>query len=76
MQPGNELAKVTGSKPLSRLEVAEKLWAYIKNNGLQDKSNKRFINADDVLKPVFGGKQRVDMFEMTSLVASHLTRPS
>ena len=72
MQPSDELAKVTGPKPLPRSEVAKKLWVYIKKNGLQDQKNKRMINADDVLKAVFNGKKQVSMFEMTKLVSKHL----
>ena len=57
---------------MPRTEVTKKLWAYIKRNGLQDAKNKRNINADDKLKPVFGGKKTVSMFEMTKLVSKHL----
>jgi chromatin remodeling complex protein RSC6 len=66
------LAEVVGSKPLPRTDVTKKLWAYIKKNGLQDQKNKRMIKADDALKPVFGGKSTVNMFEMTKLVNKHL----
>jgi chromatin remodeling complex protein RSC6 len=72
MTPSSELAAVVGSKPLPRTEVTKKLWAYIKKNGLQDQKNKRMIKADDALKPVFGGKGTVNMFEMTKLVNKHL----
>src|SRR5262245_54277976 len=72
LQPSEELSKVTGSKPLPRSEVAKKLWVYIKKNGLQDKTNKRMINADETLKAVFNGKKQVSMFEMTALVSKHL----
>ncbi len=72
LQPSDELSKVVGAKPLPRSEVAKKLWVYIKKNGLQDQKNKRMINADDVLKAVFGGKKQVSMFEMTALVSKHL----
>lgn len=72
MQPDEALAAVVGSKPMPRTEVTKKLWAYIKKNGLQDKVNKRNINADDKLKKVFGGKGTVTMFEMTKLVSKHL----
>ena len=44
----------------------------IKKNGLQDKVQRRNIHADDKLKPVFGGKKTVNMFEMTKLVNKHL----
>lgn len=68
-----ELAKVVGSKPLPRTEVTKKLWVYIKKNKLQDTVNKRDINADANLKAVFGGKEKVSMFEMTKLVNKHLS---
>ncbi len=74
LQPSEALAKVVGSKPLPRSEVAKKLWVYIKKNGLQDKVNKRNINADEALKVVFGGKKTVSMFEMTALVSKHLKK--
>jgi chromatin remodeling complex protein RSC6 len=70
--PDATVAEVVGSKPIPRTEVTKRLWAYIKKNGLQDKKNKRMINADDKLKPVFGGKSSVSMFEMTKLVNKHL----
>jgi chromatin remodeling complex protein RSC6 len=72
MTPDASLAEVVGTKPIPRTEVTKKLWAYIKKNGLQDKKNKRMIKADDALKPVFGGKAQVNMFEMTKLVNKHL----
>ena len=67
--PSAMLAEVVGAKPMPRTEVTKKLWAYIKKNGLQDKKNKRMINADDALKAVFGGKSQVSMFDMTKLVS-------
>jgi len=70
--PSAALAEVVGSKPIPRTEVTRKLWVYIKKNGLQDKTNKRMIKADAALKPVFGGKATVNMFEMTKLVSKHL----
>jgi upstream activation factor subunit UAF30 len=72
LTPSADLAKIVGSKPLPRTEVVKKLWAYIKKNGLQDKKNKRNINADADLKAVFAGKGTVNMFEMTKLVSKHL----
>ena len=68
-----KLAEVVGAKPIPRTEVTKKLWAYIKKNGLQDKTNKRQINADANLKSVFGGKSSVNMFAMTKLVSKHLS---
>ena len=72
MQPSAALAKIVGDKPLPRTEVVKKLWAYVKKNGLQDKKEKRNINADDNLKEVFGGRKTVTMFEMTKYVNQHL----
>jgi chromatin remodeling complex protein RSC6 len=72
MTPSSQLAAVIGDKPMPRTEVTKKLWAYIKKNDLQDQKNKRNINADDKLKPVFNGKKTVSMFEMTKLVNKHL----
>ena len=73
VQPDAVLAPVIGDKPMPRTEVTKKLWAYIKKNGLQDAKERRMINADAKLKAVFGGKARVDMFEMTKLVSKHLS---
>jgi chromatin remodeling complex protein RSC6 len=72
MQPDETLAPVVGSKPMPRTQVTKNLWNYIKKNGLQDTKNKRMINADEKLRPVFGGKRQVSMFEMTRLVNDHL----
>ena len=73
MRVSPDLAAVVGQGPMPRSEVVKKLWAYIKKNGLQDKQNKRNINADENLKKVFGGKSAVNMFEMTKLVSKHLS---
>ena len=72
MTPSAQLAMVVGTAPLPRTEVTKKLWAYIKRKGLQDSKNRRMINADDNLRPVFGGTKQVSMFEMTRLVNKHL----
>lgn len=72
MTPSAQLANVVGSTPIPRTEVTKKLWAYIKRKGLQDSKNRRQINADENLKPVFGGKGQVSMFEMTKLVNKHV----
>ena len=72
--PSNTLAEVVGAKPIPRTEVTKRLWAYIKKNKLQDAKNRRMINADEALRPVFGGKSTVNMFEMTKLVSKHLKK--
>ena len=73
MQPSAALGAVIGNSAMPRTEVTKKIWAYIKKHGLQDAKNKRNINADDKLKPIFGGKKTVSMFEMTKLVSKHLS---
>lgn len=73
MQPSAALAAVVGNKPLPRTEITKKLWAYIKKHDLQDPKERRMINADDNLKPIFGGKKQVSMFDMTKLVNKHLS---
>jgi upstream activation factor subunit UAF30 len=71
--PDNALSAVVGSSPLPRTELTKKLWAYIKRKGLQDSKNRRNINADDNLRPVFGGRSQVTMFDMTKLVNKHVS---
>lgn len=67
-----ELAEIIGDKPLPRTEITKKMWDYIKKNNLQDKKNRRMINADGKLKTVFGGKDQVSMFELPKLVNNHV----
>ena len=72
LTPSSILAAIVGSKPLPRTEVTKQLWKYIKKNNLQDAVERRFILADEKLKQLFGGKKRVNMFEMTKHVSKHL----
>ena len=71
LTPSSTLAAIIGASPVPRTEVVKKLWAYIKKNNLQDKNNRRNINADDKLRSLFG-KATVNMFEMTKIVSKHL----
>ncbi|MDA0237782.1 MAG: SWIB/MDM2 domain-containing protein [Proteobacteria bacterium] len=73
MRPSAVLAAVVGATPLPRTEVTKKIWTYIKKHDLQDAKNRRNINADSNLLPIFGGKKQVSMFEMTKLVSKHLS---
>jgi chromatin remodeling complex protein RSC6 len=72
LTPSASLAEVVGSKPIPRTEIIKKIWDYIKKNGLQDKQNRRMINADDKLKGVFAGKDQISMFELAKVVNSHV----
>jgi chromatin remodeling complex protein RSC6 len=71
--PDKALGKIVGDEPLARTELAEKLWIYIRRNGLQDSRDKGMIKADAALKAVFNGKSKVSMFEMTKLVSGHVS---
>ncbi|OQB96195.1 MAG: DNA topoisomerase I/SWI domain fusion protein [Verrucomicrobia bacterium ADurb.Bin122] len=71
--PDAALAAVVGAKAMPRTELTKKIWDYIKKNGLQDKKDKKQINADDKLKAIFNGKKQVSMFEMTKLVSGHVS---
>jgi chromatin remodeling complex protein RSC6 len=70
----SQLAEVIGNKPLPRTEIIRKMWDYIKKNGLQDKKNRRMINADAKLKTVFGGKSQVSMFELAKVINNHVKK--
>ena len=72
VQPSADLAAITGSAPLPRSQVVSKMWDHIRKNNLQNPQNKREIMADDKLKKVFGGKDRVSMFEMNKHLSNHL----
>lgn len=67
-----DLAKVVGDDPLPRTQIIKKIWDYIKANDLQDKENRRMINADETLKVVFDGKEQVSMFELAKIVNNHV----
>ncbi|MDP2416301.1 MAG: SWIB/MDM2 domain-containing protein, partial [Hydrogenophaga sp.] len=72
LQPSAALAAVIGSEPVARTEVIKKIWEYIKANGLQDATDKRSINADARLAPVFG-KPQISMFDLAGIVGKHLS---
>src|SRR5215213_1894927 len=71
LTPSPALAEVVGSKPIPRTEIVKKIWEYIKKNNLQDKKNRRMINADAKLKPVFG-KDQISMFELAKALNKHV----
>ena len=75
MKPSPELAAITGSGNIARSDGVSKMWDYIKKNNLQNPQNKREIMADAKLKPIFGGKDKVSMFEMNKHLSNHLSQP-
>lgn len=72
LTPSPELAAIVGPGPMPRTEVVAKVWAYIREHGLQDPANRQAILADDKLRAVFG-RDRATMFEMQGLLSPHLT---
>jgi chromatin remodeling complex protein RSC6 len=72
VQPSAALAAIVGTTPLPHTKITKKLWDYIKAHGLQDAQNKRMINADTKLLPLFGGQEQVSMLELPKLVSRHV----
>jgi chromatin remodeling complex protein RSC6 len=73
LQPDDTLAAVVGGKPLPRTEIVKKVWDHIKKNNLQDKNNRRMINADEKTKPLFG-KDQISMFDLAKIVNNHIKK--
>jgi|SRR6185369_4530801 len=72
VQPDAKLAVVVGVRPLPRTQVVKKMWDYVKAEGLQDRKNRRMINADDKLRPIFGGRRQISMFDMAKVINNHV----
>ncbi|KAI8094722.1 SWIB/MDM2 domain-containing protein [Thamnidium elegans] len=62
-----------GDKELSRPELVQKLWKYIKGNDLQDPADRRFILCDAKLKKIFD-QDRINSFGMNKDLSAHLTK--
>ena len=73
LHPSPELAELVGDQPIPRTKVMQKVLDYVKRNGLQDENDKRYINADDKLGALLGGKRTISMYEMNKLVDEHLS---
>lgn len=74
LTPGAKLAAVIGTGKVTRPQAVKKIWAYIKAHKLQDKKNKRMINADEKLKPLFNGKKQISMFTLAKVVSNQLKK--
>ena len=73
----DDLSNLVGAKKgekLSRPEVVKRLWAYIKENKLQDPENKQFFKPDKKMEPIFG-KDKIRAFGMAKFLKTHLTNP-
>ncbi|KAM0846341.1 hypothetical protein ACQ4PT_055732 [Festuca glaucescens] len=67
-----ELQAVVGDTAMSRTQIVKQLWAYIRQNNLQDPDDKRKIICNDELRIVFE-TDATDMFKMNKLLAKHIT---
>ncbi|GJN26124.1 hypothetical protein PR202_gb14027 [Eleusine coracana subsp. coracana] len=67
-----ELQTIVGETAMSRTQIVKQLWAYIRQNNLQDPDDKRKIICNDELRVVFG-TDTTDMFKMNKLLAKHIT---
>ena len=72
--PNDTLAEIVGAKPLPRTEIVKKIWVYIKKNNLQDKKNRRNINADAKLLPLFANKKQVTMFDLATIISKNIKK--
>ncbi|KAL5788423.1 hypothetical protein ACOSP7_005372 [Xanthoceras sorbifolium] len=66
-----ELQKLCGVPELARTEVVKKIWAYIRENSLQDPKNKRKIICDESFHALFRVKS-IDMFKMNKALTKHI----
>lgn len=64
-----ELAEFLGIDVLPRTEVTKRIWAYIREHGLQDPRDKRKILCDEALEKVLKRKS-IHMFTMTKVLSS------
>ncbi|KAF9040092.1 SWI/SNF complex protein [Panaeolus papilionaceus] len=69
-----ELAGVLGIKEESRMGAVQALWNYIKIQGLQDKTNRRLIRADDRLRPIFG-QESIVFQQLPDVINRYLLAP-
>jgi len=72
LTPSSTLSGAIGASAVPRTEAVKKIWDYIKKNNLQDKANRRNINADEKLRPLFG-KDQVSMFDLAKILSKHLS---
>lgn len=70
----SDLQNVISELTCSRPQVVKRLWAYIKDNNLQNPTDKRQIICDDKLQQLFK-KKTVGAFEMNRILSKHIFKP-
>lgn len=68
------LQAVVGAAEVPRTEAIKRLWAYIKQNNLQDPADKKVIVCDEKLKVLFAGRERVGFLEVAKLLNPHFVK--
>ncbi|KAJ5493443.1 hypothetical protein N7539_002189 [Penicillium diatomitis] len=68
------LSALLGETTLSRPQTVKRVWQYIRENELQDPSDRRQIRCDDAMRAVFK-QDRVHMFTMTKILNQNLYNP-
>jgi len=66
-----DLADIVGGDEMPRHEVVKRMWAYIKENNLQDPKNKQMIKCDDKLSKVIPTK-KFRGFGMAKFLKDHM----
>ncbi|KAG2719871.1 hypothetical protein I3843_02G006200 [Carya illinoinensis] len=66
-----QLQEFLGESEMARTEVVKQLWAYIRENNLQDPNNRRNINCDEPLRALFSVKS-INMFQMNKALSKHI----
>lgn len=66
-----ELQAIVGAAKMTRPQVVQKLWVYIKAHKCQDTKNRRLIVPDAKLSKVLGSKP-VDMLKIAGLLSKHI----
>lgn len=65
------LAEFLGTKKIKRGQIMADIWKYIKRKKLQDKKDKRIINPDTKLIPLFG-KEPVHMMKIAKKISPYI----
>jgi len=73
MKLTEELQDIVGDDNVPRHEVVKQMWAYIKENKLQDPNNKQWIICDEKLSKIVP-EERFKGFGMTKYLKNHMTK--
>ncbi|KAL1317089.1 hypothetical protein HN51_069197 [Arachis hypogaea] len=69
-----EMQAICGVSEISRTQALKQIWAYIKENNLQDPENKKIIICDEKLKKIFAERDQVGMLEIAGLISPHFLK--